>query len=115
MNEKEFAKKWIASWNSHDLDDILSHYTDDFEITTPMIKRVVGLDTDTLKGKKAIADYWGKALAKMPDLHFEFYDVAKGVDSIAVYYKSVLEKRTVEVMYFNEEGLITKVVAHYTS
>ena len=24
----EFAEEWIASWNSHDLDRILSHYTE---------------------------------------------------------------------------------------
>ena len=34
----KFAVKWIESWNSHDLNRILSHYADDVEVTTPMIK-----------------------------------------------------------------------------
>lgn len=38
MNGRKFAEKWIISWNSHNLDDILSHYSEDIEITTPMIK-----------------------------------------------------------------------------
>ena len=39
VNYKQFAKEWIESWNSHDIDKILNHYSDDFEITTPMIKK----------------------------------------------------------------------------
>ena len=26
---EQFAAGWIAAWNGHDLDQILSHYTDD--------------------------------------------------------------------------------------
>ena len=47
-----FANDWIESWNSHDLDRILTHYSDDFEITTPMIKIFLGIDTGTLQGKQ---------------------------------------------------------------
>lgn len=112
--KKDFAKKWIEAWNSHDLEVILSHYSDDFEISTPMIKKVMGIDSGRLKGKAAIAEYWSKALQKMPDLTFELLDVTYGVDSVALYYKSVLDKRSVEVMFFNKEGLVNRVVAHYS-
>jgi len=59
MNAREFAAEWIAAWNSHDLDRILEHYSDDFEITTPMIKMAMGVDTGCLKGKvnKVFAHY----------------------------------------------------------
>ena len=114
MNQQQFAEKWIKSWNSHDLDDILSHYTDDFEITTPMIKMALGIDTGTLKGKKAISDYWSKALEKFPDLRFELYDVAAGVNSVVIYYKSLMEHTTIEVMFFTDYGKVSKVIAHYS-
>ncbi len=114
MNERQFAERWIKSWNSHDLDNILSHYTDDFEITTLMIKMALGLDTGTLKGKKAIGGYWAKALEKFPNLHFELYEAAGGVNSIVLYYKSVMEKKAIEVMFFNDESKVYKVIAHYT-
>jgi ketosteroid isomerase-like protein len=35
---QKFAQKWIDAWSAHDLDRILSHYNDDLEITTPMIR-----------------------------------------------------------------------------
>ncbi|MHC6198323.1 DUF4440 domain-containing protein [Elizabethkingia miricola] len=111
---QQFAKVWIEAWNSHDLDVILSHYSEDIEITTPMIKMALGEGDGSLKGKGAVADYWRRALDKMPDLHFELYDVTEGVNSVALYYKSVMDKKAVEVMFFNEEGKVNKMFAHYT-
>ncbi|HEX5049396.1 MAG TPA: nuclear transport factor 2 family protein, partial [Gammaproteobacteria bacterium] len=32
-----FAHEWIDAWNSHDLDRILSHYADDFVMSSPRI------------------------------------------------------------------------------
>jgi ketosteroid isomerase-like protein len=114
MNLEKFAKDWIYSWNSHDMENIMTHYSEDVEITTPMIKLATGADADTLKGKPAVRAYWENALAKMPDLHFEFIDATKGVNSVALYYKSVMNKKTIEVMFFNEEGKVNKIIAHYT-
>lgn len=115
MDTKIFAKGWIASWNSHNLEEILSHYSDDIEITTPMIKIALGSGEGTLKGKEAIADYWRKALDKLPDLHFELYEVTEGVNSVALYYKSVMNKKAIELMFFNDEGKVCKMVACYTN
>jgi ketosteroid isomerase-like protein len=115
MDSLEFAKKWIESWNSHDLTEILSHYSDDIEITTPMIKMAAGIDSGSLKGKISVADYWGKALEKIPDLHFELIDVSEGVNSVALYYKSIMNRKAIEVMFFNQSGKVNKMIAHYTS
>lgn len=111
---QQFAKIWIEAWNSHDMNAILNHYSEDIEITTPMIKMALGEGDGSLKGKEAVADYWRRALDKMPDLHFELYDVTEGVGSVALYYKSVMDKKAVEVMFFNEEGKVNKMFAHYT-
>jgi hypothetical protein len=114
MAAEKFAKEWINSWNSHNLEDILNHYSDDIEITTPMIRLAAGGSTGSLKGKEAVKDYWAKALQKIPDLYFELIDVTEGVDSVALYYKSVMNKKAVEVMFFNEAGKVNKMFAHYT-
>lgn len=114
MNAKEFAKDWIDSWNSHNLDDILSHYSEDIEVTTPMIKLAGGIDIGTLKGKEAVGEYWKKALTKIPDLKFELIDVTESVESVALYYKSVMNKKAIEVMFFDKNGKVNKMIAHYT-
>lgn len=113
MDVKHFAQSWVNSWNSHDMADILSHYSEDVEITTPMIRIALGVDSDSLKGKQNVADYWSRALVKFPDLRFELIDATKGVHSVALYYKSVMNKMSIEVMFFNEEGKVNKIFAHY--
>ncbi|MBK8517069.1 MAG: nuclear transport factor 2 family protein [Saprospiraceae bacterium] len=114
MDAKKFANKWIESWNSHDLDEILTHYSDDVEITTPMIKLAANIDSGSLKGKEEVKEYWKKALQRIPDLHFELYDVTSGVNSVALFYKSVMNKKAIEVMFFNDLGKVNKMYAFYT-
>ena len=113
IDAQAFAEAWVSAWNAHDLERILGHYRDDFEIITPMIKMSLGVDTGSLVGKGAIADYWRAALEKMPDLHFELLDVCSGVNSIAVYYKSVMDKLAIEVMELDGEAKVERVVVHY--
>jgi len=115
MDAQKFAEEWITVWNSHNLDNILNHYTDDIEITTPMIKLATGIESGSLHGKQAVREYWQKALDKIPDLHFELVGVTQGVDSVALYYKSVMNKMAVEVMFLNDAGKVYKMIAHYTS
>jgi ketosteroid isomerase-like protein len=33
----DFAHEWVAAWNAHDLERVLSHYTEDFEMSSPFI------------------------------------------------------------------------------
>ncbi|WP_223605994.1 nuclear transport factor 2 family protein [Chryseobacterium sp. OSA05B] len=113
MNHQKFAEEWIRAWNSHDLEDILSHYAEDIEVTTPMISLATGGKESTLKGKTAVRDYWEKALAQFPDLHFELIRSTAGVNSVALFYTSIMDKHAVEIMFFDDEGKINKMYAHY--
>jgi hypothetical protein len=115
MDTRKFAENWINSWNSHNLEDILSHYAEDIEITTPMIKLATGIDSGSLKGKQQVGEYWKRALEKMPDLHFELYEVTDGINSVALFYKSVMNKKAIEVMCFNDQGKVNRMNAFYTS
>lgn len=115
MDINKFAMEWISSWNSHDLNHILTHYAEDIEITTPMIKIATGGTVDSLKGKDKVREYWQKALDKIPDLYFELIDVTFGVNSVVIYYKSIMNKKSMEVMFFNDEGKVNRMYAHYTN
>src|SRR2546430_15420050 len=90
-----FAREWVDAWNAHDLERILSHYTDDFEMASPLIVERMGVASGRLKGKEAIRRYWGPWLAGTPDLRFELTAVMVGVNSLAIDYKSVTAGRTV--------------------
>jgi hypothetical protein len=107
-----FAKEWIAAWNAHDLARILSHYAEDFEMTTPMIALVTG-GAGTLRGQEAVGEYWAKSFTKVPDLHFELIDVYYSVDSICISYKAVMGLQAVEWLWFDKNGKVKKAAAHY--
>ncbi len=109
----DFAHDWINAWNSHDLAKVLSHYSDDFEMISPMIAKVTGNSSGLLKGKDAVGDYWAKALEMAPDLHFELMTVCAGVNSITIQYRGVGSLIAVEVFYFSPDRKVIKAQAHY--
>ena len=107
-----FAADWIDAWNAHDLDRVLSHYTDDFEMSSPVIIKVAGEASGTLRGKEAVRSYWAKALQLIPDLHFELITTLVGVNSITLYYEGP-RGLSAEVFHFNRDGKVTRAYAHY--
>lgn len=107
-----FAADWIASWNAHDLDRILAHYSSDFEMASPVIPKVTGESSGVLKGKAAIGAYWAKALQRAPHLHFELITTLVGVNSITLYYNGV-RGLSAEVFHFDTQGKVTRAYAHY--
>ncbi|PUZ28947.1 nuclear transport factor 2 family protein [Chitinophaga parva] len=110
----EFAHEWIAAWNSHSLPDILSHYDDDVVFYSPLVKKLNNDPSGGLRGKAALEAYFTKGLAAFPDLHFDLYHVLEGVNSVVLYYKSVNNRLSAELMVLNERGKVIEVRAHYT-
>jgi len=118
MIDKEFAEHfasdWIDSWNSHDLNRILAHYTDSFEMSSPMIVQIAGEPSGTLKGKGAVGAYWAKALKLNPDLRFELLSTLIGVNSVTLYYRSA-RGLAAEVFHFGPDQKVVRAYAHYAS
>ena len=112
---EHFAKEWVDSWNAHDVDRVLSHYADDFEMSSPFIAAFTGQASGTLKGKAKVGAYWRTALQRIPDLRFELIQVFVCVNSITIYYRAVLGKLATEVLFFNHDGKAYKALAHYDS
>ncbi len=110
---EHFAADWIDSWNAHDLDRVLSHYSDDFEMSSPVIVQVAGEPSGTLRGKAAVGAYWKKALELVPDLHFELVSVLAGTNSITLYYKGARGRLAAEVFHFGHDRKVTRAFAHY--
>ena len=109
---EDFASDWIASWNSHDLNRILSHYSDQFEMSSPVIIQIVGEPSGRLNGKIAVGAYWAKALQVLPDLRFELLTTLIGVDSITLYYKGA-RGLAAEVFHFGPDRKVVRAYAHY--
>ena len=111
---RAFAAEWIAAWNSHDLERILGHYEDDFEMSSPVIVVLAGEPSGRLRGKAAVGAYWAKALARTPDLRFELVEALAGVDSVTICYRSH-RGFCAEVLCFGPSGKVRAASAHYAA
>jgi hypothetical protein len=110
----EFAQDWIAAWNSRDLARVLSHYADDFVMSSPIIAQIGAEPSGVLTGKAAVGEYWVKALAMIPELHFDLLTTLVGVDSITLYYQSP-KGLAAEVFHFDADRKVIRAYAHYTT
>ena len=108
-----FASDWIAAWNSHDLDRILSHYSEGVTVSSPLIATLGGTASATLSGRPAVRGYWTEALKRFPHLHFELIAAYPGADSLVIVYRSVADLVGAEFMRFDGDGKVAAVHAHY--
>lgn len=97
----EFARDWIESWNSHNLDRVLTHYSEDFEMSSPLIGERFGRQDGILKGKPAVAEYWKPSMSLDPPLKFEIMDVLAGINQPTIYYRSVGRNVVAETLTFD--------------
>jgi hypothetical protein len=100
---QKFAIEWIAAWNTHDLDRILSHYVEDFEMSSPLIIERKIDPSGVLRGKAAIREYWASGLAAVPPIQFELIDVHVGINAIGILYRSIGRRRVIELLTFNDQ------------
>lgn len=107
-----FAKEWIEAWNSHDLERILSHYTDDFTMSSPYIAQIAGEPSGRLHGKDRVRAYWASALERAPTLHFEHLQTLVGAGSVTIYYRG-MRGLAAEVFFFGDGELVREAAAHY--
>lgn len=109
-----FALRWIAAFNAGDLSEILSHYADTVELTSPLYLGFTRGRSDQLWGKTALADYFGAALERYPDLRFTLLDVARGTRSVCLRYHSNVGDRTaMECFERDASGKALRVTCHY--
>lgn len=108
---ERFAHEWIAAWNSHDLERILAHYEDDFEMCSPLIVERRHEPSGVLRGKAAIRPYWARSLDAEPPIRFELLAVHVGPHRIALHYRSVSRGLRIEVLTFNAARRVTHGVA----
>ena len=109
------AHHWIAAWNAHDLDLIMTHYEDAVELTSPVAAQLLGTSDGKVLGKPKLRAYFQRGLQAYPELHFHLEDVLWGVDSVVLYYTNQKGTRTGEFMQVSAAGTVKRVVAHYNA
>ena len=109
------ANHWVAAWNAHDLDLIMTHYDDPIELTSPVAAQLLGTASGKVVGKANLRAYFQRGLEAYPELLFHLQDVLWGLNSVVLYYTNQKGTRTGEFMELSAIGRVTKVVAHYSA
>jgi predicted ester cyclase len=109
------ANRWVAAWNAHDLDLIMTHYEDAIELTSPVAAELLGTSDGKVTGKANLKAYFQRGLNAYPELNFRLEDVLWGVNSVVLYYTNQKGTRTGEFMELSSTGKVARVVAHYSS
>lgn len=113
LSPEAFAAEWIAAWNAHDIERILSHYAEDAVLVSPIVATRLGIESGRLEGKAALRAYFARGLAAYPDLRFTFRRVLGGVGSLVIDYLSADGRPAAEFMAFNAAGQVRSIHAHY--
>jgi hypothetical protein len=103
----------LAAWNTHDLQQILAYYSEDVELSSPFVAKLTGQSESSVRGKSALRDYFARGLKAYPTLRFDFIRLYAGVRSCVLEYHSVNGMRAAELMEFDEQGKVRRVLAHY--
>jgi predicted ester cyclase len=111
----KLAQHWIAGWNAHDLDVIMTHYADAIELTSPIVAQLLGTPAGKVIGKTNVKAYFQRGLEAYPDLHFRLEDVFLGVSSVVLLYTNQKGRHTAEFMELSAIGKVVRVVANYNS
>lgn len=111
----DLANHWVAAWNGHDLELIMTHYEDAIELTSPVAARLLGTSDGKVVGKADLRAYFQRGLEAYPELQFRLEDVLWGVNSVVLYYTNQKGTRTGEFMELSATGKIARVVANYNS
>jgi hypothetical protein len=62
----------LTAWNAHGLERILAHYSEDVELSSPLVAKLTGRSECVLRGKVALRDYFARGLKAYPTLCFDF-------------------------------------------
>lgn len=106
-----FAGEWIAAWNGHDIDRILSHYAEDAVLHSPIAARRMG--EGRLVGRDRLRGYWSAGLAALPNLHFTLEAALTGHDAVTILYRNQDGIRVAETCEIDAAGKIVRAYACY--
>ena len=110
---KKYAQEWVAAWNNHDLDAIMSFYSDSIHHVTPKLTMLFGAASNMIEDKDELHDYFEAALKRSPNLNFDLKEVFSGTDSIVIVFESTSGLYVAVTLILNEAMKITQYMAHY--
>ena len=100
---RQLGEAWCESWNGHDFEAIMAHYTDDVRFSSPAVRTRWGIASGWLVSAERLRAHIERSLAA-PGLQYTFVDTLVGIDVMTVLYRRETWMLLAEVMELEEAG-----------
>jgi ketosteroid isomerase-like protein len=80
------GRAWIEAFNAHDVERLLTLYSEDARHTSPKIRALHPETDGHLHGKSALREWWAEALQRLPDLSYALTSVTASDDRVFLEY-----------------------------
>jgi hypothetical protein len=109
-----YAQAWIAAWNSHQLERIMSHYATVLSFSSPLVlARYPGSD-GTIRDAATLREYFALGLGSAPTLRFQLLEVLRAVEGFSIYYVNARGGHTAEYVELDADDRATRVICAYS-
>ena len=113
---KKIAFNWFEAFNEHDLEKLLSLYSDTAEHFSPKLKIRKPETNGLIKGKQALKEWWQDAFDRLPTLKYEVIKLTADEDQVFMEYmrhvKNEEDLRVGEVLQIKNGLIIFSRVYH---
>jgi len=111
---EHFAERWIAAWNSGDIERIMAFYRQDIVFYSPFAVAYPDRPTGEVQGMEALKAYWAWCLRANPDTEFSMpKHIITTDNSICLIYRGAHRLTAIETMIFDVEGMIVRARCEY--
>jgi hypothetical protein len=110
---RQIAEHWIAAWNAHDLDAIMSHYAADIDFEADTVVRRWNRPDGRLHGIAELREHFRRGLELAPTVHFTLEGVFSTPSGYAVLYRRETGNRVVDAVELDADGKAVRVRAFY--
>lgn len=108
---REHADRWLDAWNAHDLDEIVSCYSEVVELVLPAL--VGGSEERRIAGREALREHFRHGLELAPNLTVAEESLLEGPGGFAILYRREDGHRAIEAVELDDDGLAARVRVFY--
>lgn len=103
----KFAESWRVNWCKVDIDAVVSHFSEDAEMRSPLAEKLTG--SPVVKGADAIRQYWQRAYGhiKSADLQLLSWSWDRPMRRLTVWWR-LDDVRASEFMDFDTTGRVVR-------
>lgn len=86
MTNEQIALKWFEAFNEHNLENLLSLYSEHAQHFSPKLKIRQPQTNGLIIGKNALRTWWADAFERLPNLHYKVTSLTANEQRVFMEY-----------------------------